>query len=48
MTAKEIEIFLNRTQPPLLGVIATIDRTGYPNALQSDPIAGIIPGRGHS
>ena len=33
MTAKEIEIFLNRTQPPLLGVIATIDRTGYPNAL---------------
>tara|TARA_B100000929_G_C15270106_1_gene339844 strand:+ start:52 stop:519 length:468 start_codon:yes stop_codon:yes gene_type:complete len=33
MNEEEVEEFLNRTQPPLLGVIATIDRTGYPNAL---------------
>ena len=33
MNEEEVEEFLNRTQPPLLGVIATIDKTGYPNAL---------------
>ena len=33
MNEEEIDNFLNRTQPPLLGVIATIDKTGYPNAL---------------
>tara|TARA_B100001146_G_scaffold164958_1_gene145838 strand:+ start:205 stop:672 length:468 start_codon:yes stop_codon:yes gene_type:complete len=33
MNEEEVDKFLNRTQPPLLGVIATIDKTGYPNAL---------------
>ena len=33
MNEEEVDNFLNRTQPPLLGVIATIDKTGYPNAL---------------
>ena len=33
MNKEEVDKFLNRTQPPLLGVIATIDKTGYPNAL---------------
>ena len=33
MTAEEIDQFLNRTQPALLGVLGTLDSAGYPTTL---------------
>lgn len=33
MCADEITAFLNRVEPPLLGVVGTIDAAGYPSTI---------------